>query len=416
MTWEPEPRPDWLISFNDGRYTMAKQDADKPLDPALLMADAQASLGLSDTEAAWGDGDFVEPLTLVLNQLETAANLTLFGRWYTRRFVLRLLQGRLQLGQYAKSDPEVVDEVISEPIFVVGAPRTGTTLMHTLLATDPGLRAPEGWELLHPVPPPGDVSVDEARVAKADHELGLLHQVKIKLDTIHTYRGRMLKECLSAMSFSFRSEEFISRYHVPDYVDWLQACDMTPAYEMHRSILQVLQRRSGATNWVLKSPVHMHNLPVLLQVYPDAKLVITHRDPLTVLASVTSLLATLRHAQTDHVDVAAIGRYHADLYCGSLDRLVTLTDDGTVPADRVVHIHYRDTVANPVETIVDLYAKLGIEQTQAAGEALTKHVTDNPRKTDRKHEYSFDSLGIDRSKTRKQLERYAERFNVEMAP
>ena len=120
-----------------------------------------------------------------------------------------------------------------------------------------------------------------------------------ELRAIHTYSARMPKECLSAMAFSFRSEEFVSRYHVPSYVEWLQRCDMTPAYEMHRLVLQVLQRRMPARRWVLKSPVHLQALPTLVATYPDASFVVTHRDPVAVLSSVSSLVATVRAAFSD---------------------------------------------------------------------------------------------------------------------
>src|SRR5438874_1585347 len=158
------------------------------------------------------------------------------------------------------------------------------------------------------------------------------------LDAIQVYGGRMPKECLSAMSFEFRSEEFTARYHVPSYADWLFSCDMTPAYKTHKLVLQVLQRRTGAANWVLKSPVHLRSLAVLLQVYPDAQIAITHRDPITVLGSLSSLVSVLRYAHSDNVDMTELGHFHAELWHDNLDRLV----DAVLPEAQVHHSRYAD--------------------------------------------------------------------------
>ena len=165
--------------------------------------------------------------------------------------------------------------------------------------------------------------------------------------SIHRYAGRMHKECLSAMSFAFRSEEFVSRYRVPRYVEWLQVADMAPAYEMHRRVLQSLQRRYPPQRWVLKSPVHLNNLPTVLATYPDAGVVITHREPTEVLGSVTSLIANLRQAFSDSVDDVEIARYHLDLHGRSLDALV----DMDLPDERVIHVDQKALIADPQGTL-----------------------------------------------------------------
>ena len=304
-------------------------------------------------------------------------------------------------------------EPIDAPLIVAGAPRTGTTHLHSLLALDPELRAPEGWELLYPVPPPtAETFATDPRISLANAELSLPQQVASSMLSIHRYRGAMYKECLSAMSFSFRSEEFISRYHVPRYVDWLQACDMTPAYRMHAQVLQVLQRRMPPRRWVLKSPVHLNNLETLLKVYPDARLIFTHRNPTTVLASVTSLLATLRWAQSDHVDIAAIGRYHADLYCRSLDNLVTLDESGMLPADRVAHIGYTQLTTSPSDAISQAYQQFGWDVSEPHQRALGEHIMANRRNTESPHTYSFDDLGLDALEIDERLSRYRTHFSV----
>ena len=214
------------------------------------------------------------------------------------------------------------------------------------------------------------------------------------------------------MSFEFRSEEFTARYRVPSYVEWLQRCDMQPAYEWHRLVLQVLQRRSGQSAWVLKSPVHLHSLPILMDVYPDARVVITHRDPLAVLGSVTSLIATLRYAHSDDVDFADIGRYHADLYGRSLDHLVDLTTNGTVDPERVHHSHYSAFMTDPVATTADVFAALERPLTGDVKEAIEDHLGANPRDAKGEHVYSFADLGLDEAEARARFARYQAAFAV----
>ena len=414
MTWTPPPRAEWAAAVNSGMIVPIAEVAARGFGRDDLLAEARAALGLGDGGIAdFGDDAFIEPLDLLVHALEDEARLTVLGRWITRRFVLRMLEVRLQLMAYVRADPAVLDEVIDEPLFVTGAPRTGTSILYALLACDPAHRVPEGWEFLRPVPPPEPGTFDlDARIPLADDELRLPAQVVGDLDAIHEYSGRMPKECVSAMSFAFRSEEFTARYHVPSYVDWLQQCDMRPAYEMHRLVLQVLQRRMPRRRWVLKSPVHLHSLPTLLAVYPDARLAITHRDPLTVLPSVTSLVATLRLAHSDHVDFAEIGHYHAALYQRSLDGLVTLANGGVPDPARTYHGQYADFLNDPIGAVDKLYTHLGRTLDDDVSGRIRRYLEAKPQGHHGVHRYSFDDLGLDRDAERSRYERYLSYFGV----
>jgi len=422
--WTPPARPEWVQAINRGDILPISEVAELPFTRDGLLAEARANLGLdapvgggiADFALGRTDGfDFLEPLAVLLPALEEEAQLTVIGRWITRRFLLRFLEVRLQLTRLLRDDPGIVDEQIHQPLFVTGAPRTGTTILHAMLAQDPASRVPEGWELLRPVPPPSPdpaVYAADARIPLADRELRLPGQVAGELDAIHVYRGRMHKECVSSMSFSFRSEEFTARYRVPTYVDYLQSCDVTPAYEMHKLVLQVLQRGwPGCTRWVLKSPIHLHWLPELLRVYPDASLAITHRDPLTVLASVTSLVATLRWAHSDHVDFADIGAYHEALYLSDLDGLVDRVED-TLPPDRTHHVHYADFVRDQVGQITGLYDALGWHLPPATEQGMRDYLASRPKDKHGVHEYSFADLRLDQVEERAKFARYQARFQV----
>ena len=414
MTWQPPPRPDWVRAVNAGDVSPITDVAQLPFDRDALLSEARAELAIDGRGIdGFGDDDFLEPLSVLLPALEAEAELTILGRWITRRFLLRILQVRAHTVAYLRDDPAVRDEVIERPVFVTGAPRTGTTILHALLAQNPASRVPEGWELLRPVPPPDPTSFpDAARVALADRELRMPALATGTLDTIHEYGGRMHKECVSSMSFVFRSEEFTARYDVPSYAAWLGTCDMTPAYEWHQLVLQVLQRRFANTHWVLKSPVHLHSLPTLLAVYPDARLVITHRDPLTVLGSVTSLVATLRWAHSDDVDFADIGRYHADLYHKALDGLVDLEENGTLGRADVHHTHYSAFMADPLGTVASVADALGEPLDKQTEGAMRGYLDAHPQGAHGEHRYSFDDLGLNPDQVRARFGRYQLSFDV----
>jgi hypothetical protein len=157
--------------------------------------------------------------------------------------------------------------------------------------------------------------------------------------------------------------------------------------------------------------VHLHSLPTLLRTYPDASIVVTHRDPLAVLASVTSLVATLRYAHSDAVDLADIGAYHAELYARGLDRLVDLVDDGTLEPDRVHHVRYADFTADPMATVVSTLAALELPSAPSTLDAMRARLAASAE-AQGGHRYSFDDLGLDPAVQRKRFQRYQDRFGV----
>jgi hypothetical protein len=421
MSWSAPERPEWVRLVNAGGVPVFADAAARRFTIEDLLAEARAAAGIDDGgDADFGPGDFREPLEVLLPALESEAQLTVLGRWLTRRHLLRLLGVRIQIARYLQADPGAVDEPITAPLVVTGAPRTGTTILHGLLASDPALRAPLGWELLLPVPPPEPGADVEARIALAETELRGFAGVDPGLDAIHEYGARNPKECVSSMSFAFRSEEFVVRYSVPSYTSWLLSSDLRPAYDYHRLVLALLQRRWPASHrpqWVLKSPVHVHSLPTVLDVYPDAQIAVTHRDPLEVLGSVSSLVAHLRWVHSDTVNPAEIGRHHAELYARSLNALAT-SSATTAPDPRLAEprrLHsgsYADLVVDPVAAAEACYASWGIPFSDAARAGMVNYVNARPRGRHGTHEYALGDFGLDLAAERARFAPYIRAFNV----
>ena len=365
------------------------------MDRAALLADAADAAAVPIEAVEQSMAEVAEPFDLLLRSLTDDAALTAAGRAFTHGWLVRLLAGRTRLDAAVRADPGLAAETIEAPLIVAGAPRTGTTYLHGLLAQHPDLRAPEGWELLFPAPPPAEtVADDDPRIAAADEELTWPQRQNDSMLSIHRYAGRMHKECLSAMSFAFRREEFVRRYRVPRYVEWLAGGDMTPAYEMHRLVLRCLQRHRSS-RWVLKSPVHLNNLPTVLATYPDARIVITHREPHEVLGSVTSLVANLRRAFSDAVDETEIARYHLDLYGRSLDALV----DADLMAASVVHVDQHDLIRDPQGVLDHLCSRWDLARVTVDG---------RPPVEAGHHEYAL--AGVTAAEVDERFARYRARF------
>jgi hypothetical protein len=229
------------------------------------------------------------------------------------------------------------------------------------------------------------------------------------IDQIHPMGPDLPQECLALQAPSFSSYEFVTTFPVPSYWDWLRAQDMAPAYAFEKQFLQHLQ--SGGhrgEHWVLKTPCHLMWLDALLEVFPDALLVHTHRDPTTVLASVSSLMSTIRSAVSDHVDPVAIGREQLDAWTWGMQRVMAVRD--RLPADRVVDVQFEDTVAHPVETVEKVYAHLGLDYTPEVAEGVRAYLAANPRDKHGTHTYTLEEFGLDHDEVSAAFAAYNERF------
>jgi hypothetical protein len=370
-----------------------------------LLAAASKRTGLHD----FGPDDFREGLQVLVDSLEWEARLTTIGRVAARKRLIGLLETRLQLVEQRRRDPGVRDQQIVQPLFVLGLPRTGTTVLYGMLAANPAMRSPASWEVARPFPPPGPTE-DPTRVAAMDKDLAGFKHIAPGLETIHPLGSRLPQECLALQAPQFASYEFVTTFPVPSYWAWLREQDLTPAYAYEKTFLQHLQSGHAGDRWILKTPAHLMWLDTLLHVFPDALLVHTHRNPTAVLASVSSLMYGFRSAMSNDVDKAEVGREQLEAWTWGLHRTMAVRDRLT--PDRVVDVQYDDTVGDPVGTVRRVYEHFGLERTAAVDEGVRGYLAENPRDKHGAHRYTLEEFGLDRDEVDAAFASYRERFGV----
>ncbi|MGV3531469.1 MAG: sulfotransferase family protein, partial [Chthoniobacteraceae bacterium] len=361
-----------------------------------LIAEAKASCGLSD----FGGEEFREPLRRLLDSCEKEAGLNSLGRMAVRHDVLQLLRNRLRITEARRVNPQIAERRIEQPLFITGLPRTGTTLLHNLLAQDPANRAPLTWEAMFPSEADGTVVT---RIGKARADIQWLHRLAPGFRAIHAVDAELPQECVALMSHAFLSDQFDIMYRLPGYVAWLEAQDLRPAYDWHRRLLQHLQGDSSP-HWVLKAPAHLQSLDALLECYPDARVVQTHREPTTVLASVASLTALLRSVFSEHVDRAEIGRELAAYWAGVLERFHLERQQHD--AGRFCDVPYATLRDDPMSAIRRLYAWLERELTPEAEARMRRFLAEHPRREHGAHRYSLGQFGLSQSEEERRFAVY----------
>ena len=329
-----------------------------------------------------------------------------------RADLLGWLECRLRLTDTRRQHPEIDAERIEAPIFITGLPRTGTSILHDLLGHDPGSRVPLDWEVRYPCPPPEAATYrSDPRIARTEEDLGLWRAIVPEYDAMHELGAEIPVECIQISAHSFRSDELSGRHLVPSYAAWLAGADLVPAYQAHQRMLQLLQWRNPGERWVLKAPSHLGALGPLLAVYPDARIVWTHRDPLTVMASVASILFATAWVRSDAVDPDQVLGWFTGETCEALLAAGEAVRRQSDPA-RFHDVVYADLVGDPLATIAGIYDHFGIELGARAEAGIRDATRAKPKGRHGAHRYAFEATGWDAAAERERFRSYQERYGV----
>jgi hypothetical protein len=386
-----------LSQYGIGRTSLA---------PSALVAAARKKTGLE----RFDDEAFRDPLGRLVGAIEREAKLTPLGRFIVKTRIVGALSNRLRAQALFEKHPEILAEPITSPVFIVGLQRTGTTMLHRLLAADPGLRSLASWEALNPAPLPRrpwqrrDPRVGAAVLA----EKGLRYLAP-DFFAIHPVEAEAPEEEVILLDYSFLSTVAEATLHVPTFAAWLEKQDQTPAYAYMKKLLQLLSWQERRDRWILKTPHHLEWLDTLLAVFPDAKIIQTHRDPVKTLASFCSMIAHGRGVFTDEVDVREIGEHWARKTQRMVSRAMATRE--RADAGSFLDVSYYDLITDPMAQVERIYQFIGRPLTgiRAHMEASRK---ENPQNKHGKHGYRLQDFGLDRATVDAGFEAYRTRHGI----
>ncbi len=377
-----------------------------PLVPEALMAAASEQTGLDH----FGDDWFREPLEIVCRAIPVEAGLNAVGRVTAGSSLVNMLANRLRLEDLLRRHPEIEEVPVARPIIIVGLPRTGTTHLHNLLSADPQLRSLPYWESLEPVPetiPPPD---PDPRIERTAMATGFTDVAMPHFKAMHEMTPEHVHEEVQLQTLTLASMLLETQWHVPTYRDWWKATDQTPAYRYLRRALQALQWLRGGERWVLKSPQHLEQFGRLMTVFPDATVICTHRDPVSVTVSFATMASYSARLSIDHPDPLAIGRYWADRIQDMLTACVR--DRDVLPAGQSMDVRFDDFMTDEWGTVEQIYEKADQPFPDSSRAALQAYNDNHRRNRFGRVRYDIATFGIDPDERQSALGDYRRRFGV----
>jgi len=385
---------------------LARLDARSILDAGIRLAG-----GLDD----FGTGPFFEPLKLLVASLEHEARLSFLGRNIARGSMVEAVRNRLCLIEDRKRHPEIAQVEVVKPLVIVGGPRTGSTILQDLLARDPRSRAPLGWEAKQPSPPPERADFDsDPRIALCEAQFENIDKMVPGFRKMHPLDARNAQECLVLTANSMVSGNYHAQFFVPSYYDHLErGCDWKGVLAFHKQQLQHLQWRAPGSHWVLKTGQHNLALDALLETYPHAGIIVTHRDPVKIATSFTSLSTLLRSMGSDHVDGRAVARDWCPRLALMFDKAMDVRDSGRHSPARFYDMHFKDLVGNWLGVVERIYDQFGLELRGDAVDAMSRFMDANKQGKDGRHAYTPEQYGIDVATERERFRRYTDRYGIE---
>ncbi|OBK14179.1 sulfotransferase family protein [Mycobacterium asiaticum] len=383
---------------------MAAMAPDCPLDADALHAKATADTGLTD----FGPADYRERLDVYLAALceidmHGAGVVNFHGQ------LLQLLKNRLLLADLLARHPEIHDIELSSPVVIAGLPRTGTTHLHNLLATPATFRTMPYWESNEPFPLPAEAGLQpDPRRTRMDVAVSVINLVMPHFVLMHEMTTDHVHEEIQLLANDFSTMLFETLAHVPRWRDYYQSHDQTPHYEYLATQLKAMQFLRGGERWLLKSPQHLEQVPVLDRVFPDSIVVFTHRDPVPVALSMVAMITYSARMHRSVVPVEQTARYWIDRLEQMLNALVR--DRDTIGPDRSIDVRFDDFMADELGVAERIYALAGASFTEEARVAVADYLAGHRRGRLGSVEASFEMFGLDEADLRARFAPYVERF------
>lgn len=368
---------------------------------------ARAATGLED----FGSPYYREGLERTVEALNTEADLNDMGRVIQHATITNALIQRLKVEDTYKQHPDIDDEAIAGPVFVIGLPRTGTTALSQLVAADPQFRSLRMWESQQPTPPPEAATQHtDPRIAQAEAGTEMLYEMFPLMKAMYNSEATAATECQDLMGMSFRTFHFDGVVRVPSYLAWLMDCDMGETYTFHRKVLKLLQWHCKPNLWHLKTPVHVFALDALVAAYPDAKFMWSHRDPAKVMASVCSLIKYVRSWSSDRDDAEELGAEQLASWSEGVRRAMAFR--ARYGDERFADVSFADLQTDPVRTLESAYTKLGLTFSDATLRSVEQWAQGHKPGARGVHEYALSDYGLTADQVRANFADYLATYDA----
>ena len=388
------------------------------IDPARLEKDAllesaARSTGLDD----FGDSWFEKPLDVLLDSIAREAKLNPSGEFSAMKQFDKVLSERLWAQMWFKRHPEILERAIARPVVIVGPMRSGTTRLHRLLASDHRFSHMRSFETISPVPKPDFEEVlagraKDSRPILASRIMKVARLANPRTLSIHPTGPFEPEEELGLLVSSMWSMKHDAQWQIPTYARWSEREDATPAYEHLANLLRLIgwsQQISSIRPWILKTPQHMMDLPALLKVFPDARLIFTHRDPQAVVGSAASLAWNQTILYSDEVDSATLGREWLRKTEVMIERMRDARD--AIPRDRMIDVQYEDMERDWRGTMARIYGFLGLEM-EPAVPAMENYLERAKALKRHPHRYSLEQFGLNAGEVAERLGDYVRVYDI----
>jgi len=383
-----------------------------------IIGQARAEVGL--TWLGEDEAGMRERLGLLVGAYTGEAELSPMGQVSVHTQLVQLVRNRLLVEDLVARHPEILGIPITAPIVIAGLPRTGTTHLHNLLAADPALRSLPYWESLEPIALPDDPPDDPAAGADGPSTVARIERARVGtdfLDTALPYLKRMhemtaehVHEEIQLLAIDLSTMYFETMVPIPSWRDHYRAHDQTEHYRYLRKVLQALTFLRGGERWVLKSPQHLEQFGPLMEVFPDAVVVVTHRDPVQVTASMATMITYTARMQLATVDPLAVGGYWVDRVADLLEACVR--DRALVPAAQSLDVRFQEFMADDLATVAAIYELAGQPLDDAAQRAHADYLDSHVRDRHGRVRYSLEPFGTDEATLRARDAAYCARFGV----
>ena len=391
--------PEQSLPIRDG---LAAYGGTLQLTPEALRQAATDRTGLDD----WGDPDFGDRLEVLCASLNTQAGLSAVGVAMSFEQLTGHLVNRLRLQALVTAHPEIADVPIARPIVICGLPRTGTTHLHNLIAADPALRYLPYWESLEPFPAPGED--EQPRRDRCAAGLEIIDSSMPAFKRMHEMTVDHAHEEIQLLGNDISGMLFETMHYLPDFAAHYKSHDQTASYAYMKLNLQAMQWLRGGERWVLKSPQHLEQFPVLLETFPDATFVVTHRDPVEVVRSMATMISYASRMACDAPDPVKISGYWLERADDLLNGCLRERD--VLPAAQSIDVRFEDFMADEQGTVAAIYALADQPYDERARTAMAEFCHEHPRGRHGGVAYALDDLGLDADAVAERFTAYRERF------